>query len=68
MIISIFTCKGGFMAGKVSKNARREGAKVLTSRWGGEIKMHTIMENGRMRHYAQCEKTGTTARRPKELM
>ena len=33
------------MAGNVSKNAHREGAKVLTSRWGGAIKMKSVFEN-----------------------
>jgi hypothetical protein len=56
------------MAKSVSKNARREGAKELFSRWGGKIKMRTIFSNGKMRHFAECEKTGNTARRPKELM
>ena len=42
------------MAGNVSKNAHREGAKVLMSRWGGDV--------------AYCEKTGNTARKPKDLM
>lgn len=56
------------MAGKISKNARREGAKQLTSRWGGEIIMRSVFENGKMKHFAQCEETGKTARRPKELM
>ena len=32
------------MAGNVSKNAHREGAKVLTSRWGGAIKMKSVFE------------------------
>ena len=36
--------------------------------WGGDIVMHTIMENGKLRHYAQCSKTGNTARKPKDLM
>ena len=35
------------MAGNVSKNAHREGAKILMSRWGGVIKMKSVFENGR---------------------
>lgn len=54
--------------GTISKNARREGAKVLTSRWGGTIGMKSVFENGRLRHVAFCSKTGNTARRPKDLM
>ncbi|PKL12724.1 MAG: hypothetical protein CVV52_08945 [Spirochaetae bacterium HGW-Spirochaetae-8] len=56
------------MAGAISKNARREGEKVLTSRWGGVIKMKSVFENGKLRHVAYCEKSGNTARKPKDLM
>ncbi|MCF7944656.1 MAG: hypothetical protein K9L75_03875 [Spirochaetia bacterium] len=55
-------------AGKVSKNARREGAHQLLSRWGGAIKMKSVFQNGKLRHMAVCEKTGNTARKAKELM
>ena len=56
------------MAGAVSKNARREGEKVLTSRWGGQIKTKTVFENGKLHNFAVCTKTGNTARKPKDLM
>lgn len=56
------------MAGAVSKNARRGADKVLTSRWGGNIKMKSVFENGKLRHIAYCEKSGNTARKPKDLM
>ena len=49
------------MAGNVSKNAHREGAKIL-------IKMKSVFENGKLRHYAVCEKSGNTARKAKDLM
>ena len=55
-------------SGPISKNARREGAKVLTSRWGGVISMKSVFENGKLRHVAYCQKTGNTARKPKDLM
>ena len=55
-------------SGKISKNARREGAQELLSKWGGKIIMKSVFENGRMRHVAVCEKTGNTGRRPKDLM
>ncbi|MFW5801086.1 MAG: hypothetical protein ACOCVC_03580 [Spirochaeta sp.] len=55
-------------AGKVSKNARREGARELTSKWGGKITMKSVFENGKMRHFAVCEKTGNQARKPRDLM
>lgn len=57
------------MAKGVSKNARRgKIVETLKSRWGGEIKMRTVFENGRMRHFAECSETGNTARKPKDLM
>ncbi len=57
------------MAGKaISKNARRVGSQDLVSRWGGKILMKSVFENGKMRHFAVCEKTGNEARRPKDLM
>lgn len=56
------------MARNVSKNAQRAGEKKHFSRWGGEIRMRTIFENGKKRHFAECQETGKTARRPRELM
>lgn len=56
------------MARKISKNARRNQADELISKWGGNIKMRTVFEKGKLRHFAQCEKTGNTARKPKDLM
>ena len=51
----------------ISKNARREGAQELLSKWGGKIRMKSVFENGKMKHVAVCEKTGNVARRPSEL-
>lgn len=56
------------MAGPISKNARRQESQELMSRWGGKITMKSVFENGKLRHYAVCEKTGNQARRPKDLM
>ena len=56
------------MSGKISKNARHEGAQELTSRWGGKIVMKSVFAEGKMRHFAVCEKTGKEGRRPKDLM
>ena len=53
---------------KISKNARREGAKELTSKWGGKIQMRSVFENGRIRHFAVCEKTNNQSRKPRDLM
>jgi len=56
------------MAGKVSKNAQRSGAQVFTSRWGGKIIMKSKFENGKIKHYAECEKSKKIGRKPKDLM
>jgi len=42
------------MAKSISKNARREGAQTLVSRWGGNIKMKTVFKNGKLKHFAEC--------------
>ncbi len=62
------TTEVAHMAGKISKNARREASRQMTSRWGGVIKMKSVFENGKLRHVAFCEKTGNTARKAKDLM
>lgn len=57
------------MAGQnISKNARRGEAQDLISRWGGKIIMKSVFENGKIRHYAVCEKSGNQSRKPRELM
>jgi len=56
------------MGRHISKNARRNQAVQLTSRWGGKIIMRSVFEKGKLRHFAMCEKSGNTARKPKELM
>ncbi|MCK4516024.1 MAG: hypothetical protein KAU31_12245 [Spirochaetaceae bacterium] len=55
-------------AGNISKNARREGTQQLLSRWGGKIIMKSVFENGKMKHFAVCDKSGTTGRKPRDLM
>jgi hypothetical protein len=55
-------------AGNISKNARREGAKQLMSRWGGKIIMKSVFEHGKMKHFAVCDKSGNTGRKPRDLM
>ena len=52
----------------VSKNARRDQQRELVSRWGGKIIVKSIFERGRLRHYAECEKSKKRARRPRDLM
>jgi len=53
---------------KISKNARRSGSHELISRWGGKIVMKSLFQNGKLRHYAECEATKKTARSPRDLM
>ncbi len=55
-------------AGNISKNARREGAQQLMSRWGGKITMKSVFENGKMKHFAVCDKSGKIGRKPRDLM
>lgn len=52
----------------VSKNAQRQGAHELISRWGGVIKMRSLFKNGKMYHIAECSNTLNTARKPRMLM
>jgi hypothetical protein len=52
----------------ISKNARRSGEQVLTSRWGGTIRMKSIFKDGKIKHVAECLKTGRIASKPKDLM
>ncbi|HUX37190.1 MAG TPA: hypothetical protein VMV44_04745 [Rectinemataceae bacterium] len=52
-----------------SKNSRSASA---TQRFyctcGGEIKMKTILENGKIRNLAECEKCKRTERRPSDFV
>lgn len=52
-----------------SKNSRTASA---TQRFycpcGGEIKMKTILENGKIKNLAECEKCKRTERRPSEFV
>ncbi|AGT27155.1 hypothetical protein CDQ96_00780 [Borrelia miyamotoi] len=52
---------------KISKNAQRSGSKELLSRWGGKIIMKSKVENGKIRHYAECQISKNIARKPKDL-
>jgi formate dehydrogenase maturation protein FdhE len=50
---------------RFSKNSRR-GDKTQRHYCpcGGEIKMHSIMEKAKIRHYAKCEGCETEKRKP----
>lgn len=57
------------MAAKISKNARRgDTVQKLLCKCGNEIKMKTVMQSGKMKHYAYCTGCDKTARKPKDLM
>lgn len=58
------------MAAKVSKNQTRgQRSQSLNCRCGGKIEMRTVMQSGKMRHFAQCTGScGKTARKPRDLM
>jgi hypothetical protein len=53
---------------QVSKNSRTTSS---TQRFycscGGEIKMKTLLENGKIRNLAECEKCKRTERRPSDF-
>jgi hypothetical protein len=53
----------------VSKNSRTSSA---TQRFfcpcGGEIKMKTLFENGKVKNLAECEKCKRTERRPRDFV
>ena len=52
----------------LSKNARRGvGTQKFFCSCGGEVKMKTIFENGKLRNKAECNKCGRTERRPKNF-
>lgn len=57
------------MAG-VSKNARIGSGthKFVHAEDGGEIKMKSIFQNGRMKHVAICEKCKRQERRPSDFI
>jgi hypothetical protein len=52
----------------VSKNSRTSSA---TQRFfcpcGGEVKMKTLFENGKVKNLAECEKCKRTERRPRDF-
>ena len=68
--LTIFTSaeKESSMAA-VSKNARTSSA---TQRFycpcGGEVKMKTLFENGKVKNLAECEKCKRTERRPRDFV
>jgi len=41
---------------------------LLICKCGGEIKMRTIAPNSKISHFAECQKCGATAKKPKFLM
>jgi hypothetical protein len=53
---------------QVSKNSRTSSA---TQRFycpcGGEVKMKTLFENGKVKNLAECEKCKRTERRPRDF-
>jgi hypothetical protein len=53
----------------VSKNSRTSSA---TQRFfcpcGGEVKMKTLFENGKVKNLAECEKCKRTERRPRDFV
>lgn len=54
--------------GQVSKNARAgSSTQKFECSCGGEVKMKSIFEKGKMKHLAFCEKCDRTERRPSDF-
>jgi hypothetical protein len=54
---------------QVSKNSRSTSAtQHFYCPCGGEIKMKTLLENGKIRNLAECEKCKRTERRPSDFV
>ena len=53
---------------QASKNARTSSTtqKFFCS-CGGEVKMKTLFENGKVKNFAECEKCKRTERRPSDF-
>ena len=54
--------------GQASKNSRTSSStqKFFCS-CGGEVKMKTLFENGKIKNHAECEKCKQIARRPSDF-
>jgi hypothetical protein len=52
-----------------SKNSRTTSSthKFICNSCGGEVKMKTIFENGKLRNFAECEKCKRVERRPRDF-
>jgi len=65
----ISSAKKESVMAQVSKNSRTSSA---TQRFfcpcGGEVKMKTLFENGKVKNLAECEKCKRTERRPRDFV
>jgi hypothetical protein len=53
---------------QASKNSRTTIAtQKFVCSCGGEVKMKTVLENGRLHNIARCEKCSRTERRPRDF-
>jgi predicted SprT family Zn-dependent metalloprotease len=67
LVAVVFRKKGVVMA-QISKNARTTtSTHHFYCPCGGEIKMKTIFENGRVKNIAECEKCKRVERRPSDF-
>jgi hypothetical protein len=54
--------------GQVSKNSRTASAtQKFFCTCGGEVKMKTVFENGKVKNLAECDKCKRAERRPSEF-
>ncbi len=57
-----------FVMGQVSKNSRTSSTTHhFYCPCGGEVKMKTLFEDGRVKNVAECEKCKRTERRPSDF-
>jgi len=54
--------------GNNNENKKKAPEKDMISKWGGKIVVKSVFENGKLRNYAVCQKTGRTSERPVDLM
>jgi hypothetical protein len=53
---------------QASKNARTAASThKFNCPCGGEVKMKTVLENGRVHNVARCDKCNRTERRPRDF-
>jgi len=55
------------MAVKLSKNAKKNGPDVFYCQCGGEVRMISVYNRGKLQTQARCKRCNRVARFPREL-